>query len=260
MTRTPGSDAAHRSAVVEQFTRQAAPFSSAPPIADPTALARIVALSGARADDTMLDVACGAGLVALAFAPRVRHVTGVDATPAMLERARELQRAAGVTNVTWREGDAARLDFASATFSLVVSRFAFHHFLDARAVLAEMARVRRSDGAVVVVDLTPAPEKRDAFDALDRLRDPSHARSLTVDELVRAFADVGLPRPEVHADALELELESHLARSFPNPGDDERFREKVRAALGDDAPGVTPSESPEGVVRYRYPYSIAVAR
>ena len=82
----------HREQIVDQFTRQALPFSSAPAITNAAALAQIVALAAPGPDDTVLDVACGPGLVVCAFAPLVRRATGIDLTPAMLDRARSLQQ------------------------------------------------------------------------------------------------------------------------------------------------------------------------
>jgi ubiquinone/menaquinone biosynthesis C-methylase UbiE len=53
--------------------------------------------------DTVLDVACGGGIVVCAFAPHVRQATGIDVTPAMLERARALAVEKRVSNVCWRQ-------------------------------------------------------------------------------------------------------------------------------------------------------------
>ena len=78
----------HREAILDQFTRQALPFATAPGIQDETALRLVVEFSGAGPDDTMLDVACGPGIVVCAFAKVVKHATGLDLTPAMLDRAR----------------------------------------------------------------------------------------------------------------------------------------------------------------------------
>src|SRR5207244_7010379 len=130
-----------RELVVEQFTKQAIPFSTAPGIQDRDALALLVAATRAGADDAVLDVACGPGLVVCAFAAVVRHATGVDLTPAMIERARALQAEKGLENVSWRLGDVLPLPYPDGSFSIVTSRFAFHHFLDPRGVLAEMKRV-----------------------------------------------------------------------------------------------------------------------
>src|SRR5436853_3352347 len=116
----------HRHEILDQFTRQATPFATAPGIRDEAALKLIVECSGAGPEDTVLDVACGPGLVVAAFARVVRHATGIDVTPAMLARARQLT--AGLANVTLDHGDVTSLPYADGRFSIVVSRFAFHHF------------------------------------------------------------------------------------------------------------------------------------
>jgi 2-polyprenyl-3-methyl-5-hydroxy-6-metoxy-1,4-benzoquinol methylase len=86
------SDAgSHRDAILDQFTRQTVPFSTAPGIKDEEALRLVVEATGAGPDDSSLDVACGPGLLVSAFARVVRHATGIDLTPAMLDRARVLQ-------------------------------------------------------------------------------------------------------------------------------------------------------------------------
>jgi len=76
--------ARHDEVVVDQFTRQAVPYSQAPAIRDEEALHRLVEFSGATPDDTLLDVACGPGVVVCAFAAVARHATGIDLTPAMI--------------------------------------------------------------------------------------------------------------------------------------------------------------------------------
>ena len=79
--------ASHDSRILDQFTRQAAPFAAAAAIRNQEALDRIVQWAETRPDDTVLDVACGPGLLACAFAKVAQHATGVDMTPAMLEQA-----------------------------------------------------------------------------------------------------------------------------------------------------------------------------
>src|SRR5713226_5161704 len=127
--------------ILDQFSRQAVPFSTSPGIKDEQALRLIVELSGAGPEDLVLDVACGGGIVVCAFAPVVRQATGIDMTPAMLERARHLAAEKGITNVSWREGDVARLPYPDGAFTIVVTRFAMHHFPDPAAVFREMVRV-----------------------------------------------------------------------------------------------------------------------
>ena len=131
----------HDSRILDQFTRQAAPFAAAAPIRNQEALDRIVQWSGAGPDDTVLDVACGPGLLACAFAKVTKHATGIDMTPAMLEQARKTQQEQGLTNVSWEQGDVYALPFPDVHFSIVSSRFVFHHLQNPLAALKEMKRV-----------------------------------------------------------------------------------------------------------------------
>jgi ubiquinone/menaquinone biosynthesis C-methylase UbiE len=245
----------HREKILDQFTRQAVPFSSAPAIRNQEALNRIVELSGAGADDTVLDVACGPGLLVCAFARVVRHATGIDLTPAMLEQARELQRQQGLQNVTWQQGDVLPLPFEDGQFSIVSARFAFHHFLDPLAVLKEMRRV---GGRIVVADSAPASEKADAFNAVERLRDPSHVQAMPVEELRELFVSAGLAEPSVESYRLEGELEDLLRRSFPNEGDADRIREIFERSLVDDALDLA-TRRKDGKIYYAFPVAILVS-
>ena len=224
----------HSELILDQFTRQVVGFAAAPSIKDETALKLIVEFSGAGPSDTVLDVACGPGLVVCAFARVVRHATGIDITPAMLDHARSAAAAQGLTNVTWRLGDVLPLPWPDGSFTLVTSRFAFHHFLDPQAVLHEMVRVCAPGGAVMVVDAAPAPDKADAYNRMELLRDPSHTRAMPLVEHLELFRRAGLPEPRVTNYRLDSDLEGCLSRSFPHPGDAEKIRAIVIDALDGD--------------------------
>jgi SAM-dependent methyltransferase len=245
----------HRDQILDQFTRQAVPFSTAPAIRNQEALDRIVEMAGAGPDDTVLDVACGPGLLVCAFAKVVRHSTGIDLTPAMLEQARELQRQQGLQNVVWQQGDVLPLPYADAAFSIVCARFAFHHFLDPLAVLKEMKRVCRADGKIIVADSAPAQQKAGAFNAMERLRDPSHVRAMPVEELREMFRSVGLSDARIATYRLEGELEDLLRRSFPNEGDADRIREMFERSLSDDGLDMA-TRRKDGRLYYGFPVAI----
>jgi SAM-dependent methyltransferase len=123
----------------------------------------------------------------------VRQVVGVDLTPALLEVGAERLRDAGIANVLLQEGNAAALPFLEASFDLVMCRGAMHHFADPGAAVAEMARVCKDGGRVVVADMVlPSADVRGAFDALHRCLDPSHAGVLLEAELAEVLrAQVG---------------------------------------------------------------------
>lgn len=253
------STSKHSELILDQFTRQAVPFATAPSIKDEAALKLLVDCSGAGPEDTVLDVACGPGLVVCVFAKVARHATGVDITPAMLERARAHAAERGLTNVTWRQGDVMPLPWPDASFTVVTSRFAFHHFLDPLAVLREMARVCAPGGTVLVADSAPAPDKADAFNRMEVVRDPSHVRALPLAEHLALFERAGLSEPRVTHYRLEGELESLIARSFPRPGDDATLRRIFAASLADDALGIQARREGD-TIRYGYPVAVMAAR
>lgn len=249
----------HQSRILDQFTRQAAPFAGSASIRNEEALNRIVQWAGTGPEDTVLDVACGPGLLVCAFARVAKHATGVDMTPAMLEQARKLQQERSLGNVSWQPGDVYSLPFPQPQFSIVSSRFAFHHFQDPLAALKEMKRVSSPGGRVVVADMAPLPEKAAALNAAEFLRDPSHARVLTVNELRELFAQAGLANPQVNNYRVEGELEELLARSFPNEGDADRLRKVFADSLTDDALDLNTRQE-DGKIYYSFPVAVLVAK
>jgi SAM-dependent methyltransferase len=247
----------HDDLIRDQFTRQAIPFSTAAPISDEHALAMVVAAGQPSPTDDVLDLACGGGLIVCAFAPHVRHATGIDLTPAMLERARALAAEKRLDNVAWQQGDVRSLLWPEASFNIVVTRFSFHHFQDPLGALREMIRVCRPGGRVVVVDMYASEEKAkaEAWNRLEVLRDPSHVRALSLRELTGLFRDAGLPEPEVGLYELHGEVRGLLARSFPLPGDAERITALFAAQTEQDRMGIDMRREGEAL---HYTYRVAI--
>jgi SAM-dependent methyltransferase len=246
--------------VLDQFTRQAAPFANSAAMRDEDALRLLVEFSGAGAGDTVLDVACGPGLVVAAFAKVCQRATGIDLTPAMIEKAREHAAVLGLTNVDWHVGNVLPLPFADRAFSVVVCRFAFHHFPDPLAVLREMARVCTRPGRIVIADMAASddPKRADALNRMERLRDPSHTRALSLAELRDLFARTGLPAPRETYYDVRAELEGLLATSFPAPGDIPVIRQMFAASLADDGLGMKTKQKGDKIL-LSYPIAILAA-
>jgi SAM-dependent methyltransferase len=255
------TDSSHQGLILDQFTRQAALFSTAAPITNADALRMIVEAARPEPDDTVLDVACGGGIVVCAFGPHVRRATGIDVTPAMLDQAQRLAAEKGLTNVDWRQGDVNSLPFGDGSFTIVFTRFSVHHFPDPAAVLREMARACAPGGRVVVVDMYASQDQAKAaeFNRLERLRDPSHMRSLSLAELKALFGEAGLPEPEASFYELRDEVRNLLARSFPAPGDDLTIIELFKASAADDRLGV-PVRIEGERIHYAYPVAILAAQ
>jgi ubiquinone/menaquinone biosynthesis C-methylase UbiE len=98
-------------------------------------------LSSLKPNDAILDVCCGTGIVTCEYAKLVSHVTGIGLTLAMIEQAKILQREKNLNNIDWRNGDVSILPFDDNSFSMVVTRYSFHHVTDPRVVLEETKRV-----------------------------------------------------------------------------------------------------------------------
>lgn len=250
----------HDDLIRDQFTRQATVFNAAPPIADEAALSKIVAAARPGPEDTVLDVACGGGLVAMAFARQVRHATGIDLTAAMLDHARESAAQKGLSNVSWDHGDVTTLPYHDGTFSIVVTRFSFHHLIEPGTVLCEMARVCAPGGRIVVVDTCVGEDRRQAaaFNRMEKLRDPSHVRNLTLAEMKGLFAEIGLCDWRLDTFELRDTLANLLARSYPNPGDDAKIVEMFRASAKDGSLGIE-VRIERDTIHYAYPVTILAA-
>lgn len=207
------SEKRHLAKIKDQFTKQAAPFAEMHIHMD--AMDLLIEMSGLRDTDTVLDVACGPGLVACEFAPHAKHVTGIDITEAMIEKARVLGEEKKLGNVEWVCGNADPLPFDDGAYSLVITRYSFHHFLDPVHALGEMIRVCSPGGRVLVADVFVAEEHSERYDAMEKMRDDSHVHALTEPEFSQMFAESGLTglkrsRYGLHADAeCLLDASSH---------------------------------------------------
>jgi SAM-dependent methyltransferase len=248
----------HQQITVDQFTRQALPFSQSPGHTNEESLRLLIEMAQLSGEDTALDMACGTGIVACAFATIAGHVTGIDITPAMLDQARLLAQRCGLTNVFWRQGDIETLPFPDDKFSVVVSRYAFHHFLNPDVVLAEMARVCRPEGRILIADGCPPPEKEEAYNHFEKLLDPSHHCALTLEELLSLIRNAGLQTTCLAQYKMEMELERQLAASFPDPGDDEKIRRLLHEDIGVDRIGVGAHRRGDKI-HYAYPVIVIVA-
>lgn len=184
----------HETLIRKEFSRQADAMAKAALFNDEGVLARIREAARLTNSSRVLDVACGPGIVVEALARAAGKVVGCDITPEMLDKTRERCASAGLTNVNCMPGRAEALPFNNASFDVVVSRSALHHFVDPAVVLREMARVVQRGGRVITVDVMSAesPQESALHNALETLRDPSHVRMLPKSELHQALAQAGL--------------------------------------------------------------------
>jgi ubiquinone/menaquinone biosynthesis C-methylase UbiE len=189
----------HDARIVDEFSRQAQAMSQATIFNDETVLARIYDAARLTPAARVLDVACGPGIVVERLARGCAEIVGCDITPQMLQKARERCASKAIHNAKLVPGRVESLPFENASFDVVVSRSAVHHFTDPALAFREIARVVNTGGRVITVDVTSSevPGESALHNALEILRDPSHVRMLPKSELHRAIEQAGLAIDEV---------------------------------------------------------------
>ncbi len=250
----------HQAAIADQFSRQAEMFAAAPALHNQAALDLLVQAAEPRMSNASLDVACGPGTVVAAFAQRARHACGLDATEAMLDEARKLALRSGVQNVAWHRGDVYALPFNDATFDIVSCRFAFHHFETPARAFAEMVRVCRPGGRIMLCDAIASDDasKADAFNRMERHRDPSTVEFRPLASLSGLFAVAGLPAPGQRFYQVPVERDALIGMSFPAGDDRALLRAMIDQSVDGDTMGLNARRDGD-TVRFAYPSVVLVA-
>jgi ubiquinone/menaquinone biosynthesis C-methylase UbiE len=179
-------------------------------------------LAPLRGDERALDAGTGAGVVALAIAPFVGEVVGVDLVPELLDAA----RADAPPNATFVEGDVTALPFEDFSFDLVCSRRTLHHVGRPELAVSELVRVTKPGGRVFVDDQIAPADPLEAFelDRFERARDPSHHRTLSDGDLRDLFAANGLTLLRSETFTHERELNHYLFLAGCTGEDAERVK------------------------------------
>jgi ubiquinone/menaquinone biosynthesis C-methylase UbiE len=141
-------------------------------------------------EERVLDVGAGAGALAFALAGRVREVVAVEIDEELVERA----RADAPANVEVVVGDGEKLPFDSFRFDVSGALLVLHHTRRPELVVAELHRVTRPGGTILVVDQLAPSDPLAAIDltTFERARDPSTVRILSSADLRGLFDSNGL--------------------------------------------------------------------
>lgn len=175
-------------------------------------LEHMVSCVGPQRTDTVLEVAAGTCICGRSLAPFVKNVTCLDMTTAMLAVGKEEAGKQGLLHMDFVQGDAEKLPFSDNSFDIVISRLAFHHFSNPKSCFSEMARVLKTGGKLVVIDMEAAEEiLRNTEDEIETLRDPSHIRNLSKEEFTEMFRESCLPIMAVDCMELPVSLSAWLA-------------------------------------------------
>jgi demethylmenaquinone methyltransferase/2-methoxy-6-polyprenyl-1,4-benzoquinol methylase len=121
---------------------------------------RVVELAAVKPGDRALDLCCGTGDLALALAQRGAEVVGLDFSGAMLEIAekrRQKNLKPQIPNLKFIQGDAQQIPFPDHSFDIVTVGYGLRNLTNWEVGLAEMYRVAKSGGRLVVLDFGKPP-------------------------------------------------------------------------------------------------------
>jgi SAM-dependent methyltransferase len=200
--------------IIAEFTQQAETFNASAVARAAETLDELVRLAAPQASERWLEAACGSGIISRRLGPLVREVHGVDMTPAMIELARREAAKAGLDNATFAVGDATALDLRTASMDGAVARLAIHHVPVPGRLFAELARVVRPGGRIILADhIADADANAAAWSQeIERLRDPSHWACLTLTRLRALGRQAGLELEHEEVFPMELDFEDWLQR------------------------------------------------
>lgn len=250
----------HKDLVREEFTRQADDYAAAPVIRDLDHIERLIKAVNPRPDARVLEVASGPGHVALGFAEVAREVVGVDLTEAPLKIAERMRIERGLSNVSFRIGDAERLPFGADEFDVVLCRFAVHHFENPATVIGEMSRVCKPNGTVAVEDLISSehPERAQYYNRFERLRDTSHTRALPLSEMLKTLAAAGLEVIRFESAALKNPVDPWFKSARTPPQREAEARAMIERDLLEDLSGAHPVRI-DGALYFTHRIAIVIA-
>ena len=247
LLRYPGVVDRHDQELRAAFDGQAERFERSPVQTDPAALTRLVAFASLPPGARVLDAGCGPGLVSEAFLAAGHRVHGVDLSGEMIGRARS--RCA-------RFGERARFEQGSLfdlapgpPYDAAVSRYVVHHVEDPLAFARRQADLLQPGGVLLLCDQTGDPDLVHFrwHQEIERARDRTHTRHLTLGALIDLLAACGFEAIRVDEEPFELDFDEWFDRGTPAvPKADVRGM-----LLTGTARGFAPEPLPGGAVRIR---------
>ena len=214
-------------------------------------LQEVLELARPKPGDLALDVATGTGNTAFALAPHVRRVIGLDVTREMLDQARRITAEKEVKNADWVLGDVAALPFEDESVDLYTVRAAPHHFRDVDLFLSEAFRVLKPDGGAAFIDCAPPAAARDVLHEVEVRRDPSHVKSLTLEEWVERVERAGFEVELAAARELDWDYDEWMRNMAVAPALADELAGVIETAHGDARTQLHP-ERRDGRLRHAY--------
>jgi ubiquinone/menaquinone biosynthesis C-methylase UbiE len=187
-------------------------------------------------EDRLLDVSCGSGDFCFFCAQNISHATGFDLSDNMIALAKQQAQTFGITNTTFRRGDAVNLPNESGIFTIVVSKSAFHHYSEHDSIFKEMKRCCSQQGRISIQDIVAYDDKHvnDFFESFEQMVDASHKVTCSKSFILDMYQQHNVKILSTMEVAIDLNLEDYLNHAVRSDKDTVRLRQLIEAGLKDD--------------------------
>ena len=144
-----------------------------------------------QSSDRLLDIACGPGEFTIFIAKRISEARGVDISDKEIEIANGLIKEFGLSNVGFDCSDVEKLPYGDNSFSIVICKSAFHHFINPDLVFKEIIRCCERGGRISIQDIAAYEDDyvNDYFETFDKLVDISHNKTLAEFDFNKLYSD-----------------------------------------------------------------------
>lgn len=211
--------------------------------------------------DVVLEVAAGTCVCGRSFAPQVQTVICLDATTSMLQVGQQEAEKNQLHNMVFVKGYAQELPLLDNSVDIVLSRLAFHHFTEVGPAFAEMVRVLKPGGKLVMIDMeAPEEELRATEDEIETLRDPSHVKNLSKTEMQALYLSHGLTIEKCETTEIEQKLPNWMNLTHTPEETQKDIVQRMQADIaGGVKTGFYPYEA-EGGIRFKQRWVLTLGR
>ncbi len=181
-------------------------------------------------------------LAALAFVNMIAYryidLSAIPSIPlGQLDLAKQQAMESGVTNTDFRCGDAVDLPHGDETFSIVISKSAFHHYSEYHSIFGEMKRCCGRQGRISIQDIAAYDDKRvnAFFESFERLVDASHKAACSKSFILDLYRQYNVDIVSAMEITIDLNLNDYLDHALRSEKDAIALRQWINAGLKDPA-------------------------